>query len=62
MGILSEMGAESAIQFSCNKIITKIEKYPESGRALRELGIELLDSLPNIPSWASKYYYSFRIK
>lgn len=63
MGILGDMAREGKTQFLCEKLAEKIGKYgehPEAVKALKEVGIEMLDTLPNIPEWANKYYQLFR--
>lgn len=63
MGMFGDMARDDETQFYCRKVVEKIEKYrqhPEAVKALKELGIEMLDTLPNIPEWARKYYQLFR--
>lgn len=60
MSMISDMTRESDAEFLCQKIVEKIEKYPEAEKALKEIGIEWLDGLPNIPQWANHYYNLFR--
>ena len=51
---------ENYVQFSCEKIEKQIKKHPESAVALKELGLETLKTLPNVPEWAQKYYKLFQ--
>lgn len=60
MGIVSDMAREDLTRFLCKKLVEKIEKYPEAAEALREVGNEMLEDLPNVPEWALKYYRLFR--
>jgi len=60
MSIQGDAAKEGMTQFLCNKLVGKIERYPEATKALKEVGIEILDNLPNIPEWANKYYKIFR--
>lgn len=63
MGFLGDMAREGATQFYCQKVVEKIEKYQqysEAVKALKELGIEMLNTLPNVPEWTDKYYKIFR--
>jgi hypothetical protein len=60
MSLQGELAGESTIEFLCKKLKEKIKKYPRAAKALKEVGIEMLDSLPNIPEWANKDYRFFR--
>jgi hypothetical protein len=60
MSLQGDMAREDETQFLCKKLVEKIEKYPEAAKALKEVGIEMLSCLPNIPEWARKYYQLFR--
>jgi hypothetical protein len=60
MGMQGEAAIESMTQFLCKKLEEKIEKYPEATKALKEVGTEILNDLPNIPEWTGKYYQLFR--
>lgn len=59
MSIHGDIARENDVQFFCEKIAEKIEKYPEAAKVLKELGAEMLNILPNIPKWANKYYNLF---
>lgn len=63
MGLQGEIATENTIQFVVEKIREKIEQHkdhPETVKTLKELGIEVLDSLPRIPEWAQAHYKLFR--
>lgn len=60
MGLMGDMARESETQFLCKKLAEKIEKYPKAAKALKEVGIEMLNDLPNTPEWAYRYYKLFR--
>jgi hypothetical protein len=60
MGTAGDIAREDFAQFLCRRIAEKIEKYPEAGKALKEIGLEVLDELPGYPKWADEYYCLFR--
>jgi len=59
MSMMGDMAREDEIQCLCKRLVEKIGKYPETKVALKELGIEELNTLPNIPEWARQYYRLF---
>ena len=60
MSIQGDIARENDVQFFCKKLAEKIEKYPEATQALKELGIETLDILDNVPEWSYEYRKLFR--
>lgn len=60
MSIQGDLAREDLTEFVCRKLKEKVKKYPEAASALKELGIEMLDLLPNSPEWACDYYKFFR--
>lgn len=60
MSIQGDIAREDETQFLCKKLLEKIKKYPEAAKALKEVGVEMLSNLPNIPEWTHKYYQLFR--
>lgn len=60
MSMQGDWAREDMTQVICKKLKEKIEKYPEATSALKEIGIEMLDLLPNTPEWTHNYYKLFR--
>lgn len=60
MSMQGDWAREDMIQVLCKKLMEKMEKHPKATPALKEIGIEMLDLLPNIPEWADNYYNFFR--
>jgi hypothetical protein len=60
MSIGGDYAREDSVQFFCQQIAKKIKKYPDSAKALKELGLEALMTLPNAPEWANEYFRLFR--
>jgi hypothetical protein len=60
MSIQGDIIRENDVQFCCKKLAEKIQKYPEAIKALKEMGREMLEILPNIPEWAHMYLQLFR--
>ena len=60
MGMQGEAAIESMTKSLCKKLVEKIEKYPEATKALKEVGIEILNGLSTRPDWTDKYYKLFR--
>jgi len=60
MSILGEIARENDVEFFCKKIAEKIEKYPEAEKALKELGLEVLEIMPRTTAETRKYDKLFR--
>lgn len=62
MSMAGDLAREDEIQALCRKLAEKVKKYPEAATALKELGLEELNTLPRTPRWAHEYYDLFRPK
>lgn len=63
MGLFTDAAREDESNFFCRKIADKMEKYkdnPQAVAVLKELGREVLDSLPAIPKWSHEFSSLFR--
>lgn len=62
MSMVGDLTREDDTRELCRRLAEKIKKYPEAAKALKELGLEELNTLPRTPSWAHGYYDLFRSK
>jgi hypothetical protein len=60
MSMQGDWAREDITQIICKKLKEKMEKYPASTPALKEIGNEMLNLLPNVPDWADDFHQLFR--
>ena len=60
MSMQGDNAREDLTKIICEKLREKIKKHPEATNALKEIGVEMLNELPNIPEWAWGYRKFFR--
>ncbi|PWB38871.1 MAG: hypothetical protein C3F02_01235 [Parcubacteria group bacterium] len=58
MSLQGDIVWEGMVAQMCERLVPKISEYsdhPEAVKALKELGREIITTLPNIPTWAYHY-------
>jgi hypothetical protein len=61
MGLQSDIAHENDVKFFCQKLAEKLKQHPEAAQPLKELGREIIETLPNRPEWVYQYIKLFYI-